>query len=599
MAADFASENSKSAYKLSFGRRVKEKMIALEHFLSSKRRTVWFSLLASLLLILFYLLIMRPVFDTNDDLNVALFVNRGRPVQDAHWLFPNWILGCLCSALYRVTNMVPWYGLMQYIGLFLAFAGLFWGIQQLFRSGAAFLLALALLNFFAADACIRMQFTKTAGICAAGGLFLVVCSVWREKICYPALAAGMAVSAYGFMYRHLEADIMFALWAVFGIYLLLRLKKDAAEDMLKRAFRYILVFALTFLLCLTFRMVDRMAYSSNPEAKEYEQINDARSQLTDYGFPKYEEHKELFEELGISYTAYKLFSRWNFYDPDVFTLEKIKALNDAQTKRQWNLELIKSFLDTYPFKWFQNPMFYCFLVTLIMALLFGRRGWERYVAVVLLILGLAVLFLYLFKEGRFNLERTENPIWLCASLILVSMISPERFNIPPRYTLMMILILLAMNQNNWRDEWRHNTREKEAKMKASQNFVAEVSSDKDHLYLTKVGLYALSPAYGPLSLVPLDAGSNMAPLGGWPSGSPVYQAATKAYGVTNPYRDCINNDKVRLIDNDISTTINYIHEYYDSTARAEEAGMFDEDNMMYRIVSDGGTGAGIGAEANQ
>ena len=571
-------------------------MSALEEFLSRKRSTLWFCILASALLFLFYFVVMRPVFDTNDDLNVALFVNRGRPIQDAHWLFPNWILGCICSALYRLTNMVPWYGLMQYLGLFLAFAGLFWGLQQLFRSGAAFFLALALMNFFAADACIKMQFTKTAGILAACGLFLVVCSIWRQKILWPALLIGMAVTAYGFMYRHLEADIMFALWAVFGLFLLFRLKKDAQGDMLRRALRYILVFALTLGLCMACRMVDRMAYSSNPEAKEYEAINDARSQLTDYGFPKYEEHKELFEELGISYTAYKLFSRWNFYDPDVFTLEKIKALNDAQTKRQWNLELIRDFLDVYPYKWFQNPMFYCFLVALIIALLFGRRGWERYAAIVLLILGLVVLFLYLFKEGRFNLERTENPIWLCASLILVLMVSPKRFNIPPRYTLMMILVLLALNQTNWRETWRHNTRDKEAKMKASQNFVAKVSSDKDHLYLTKVGLYALSPSYGPLSLVPLDAGSNMAPLGGWPSGSPVYKAATGAYGVTNPYRDCINNDKVWLIDNDINTTINYIHEYYDSTARAEEVGMFDEDNMMYRIVSDGGAPAGIGAE---
>ena len=164
---------------------------------------------------------------------------------------------------------------------------------------------------------------------------------------------------------------------------------------------------------------------------------------------------------------------------------------------------------------------------------------------------------------------------------------------PGRYCLMMILIVLALNQDQWRGQWRHNTKEKALKSEQSQNFIAGVSSDTEHLYLTKVGLYALAPAYGPLSLVPLDVGSNMAPLGGWPSGSPCYQAVLEQYGMTNPYRDCINNDKVYLIDNDISTTINYIHEYYDSTARAEEVGQFDEDNKMYRIVSEGGTAAGI------
>lgn len=568
-------------------------MNAIGQFLGRNRKKLWFSVLVTMILFLFYLLIMRPVFETNDDLNVALFVNRGRPVQDAHWLFPNWILGTVCAALYRLTNMVPWYGLMQYAGLFAAFAGIFWGIHQLLRTGAAFFLSVVILNFFAADACISMQFTKTAGICAAGGLFLIVCAIWREKIRIPALIAGLLITAYGFMYRHLEADIMFALWAVFGLFLLIRLGKDVRDGMLRRALRYVVVFALTFALCMACRMVDRMAYSSSPQSKEYEQINDARSQLTDYGFPKYEENRELFDELGISYTAYKLFSRWNFYDPDVFPLEKILELNKAQKRKEFNLELIRSFLDEYPYKWFQNPMFYCFLILLVIALLYGRRGWERYALIVFLLLALVLLFLYLFKEGRFNLERTESPVWLCACLILAAVISPERFNMPGRYCLMMILIVLALNQDQWRGQWRHNTKEKALKSEQSQNFIAGVSSDTEHLYLTKVGLYALAPAYGPLSLVPLDVGSNMAPLGGWPSGSPCYQAVLEQYGMTNPYRDCINNDKVYLIDNDISTTINYIHEYYDSTARAEEVGQFDEDNKMYRIVSEGGTAAGI------
>ncbi len=568
-------------------------MGSIVSFLSRQRKKLWFSILCTGLLFLFYLLIMRPSFDTNDDLNVALFVNRGRLIQDSHWLFPNWILGVICAALYRLTNMIPWYGIMQYFGLFCAFAGIFWGIQQMFRSGAAFFLSLVLMNYFAVDSCINMQFTKTAGICAAGGLFVVVCAIWRERINYIALVAGMLITAYGFMYRHLEADIMFALWAVFGVYLLLMLGYDAENGIWRRALRYILVFVLTFGLCLACRMVDRMSYSSNEESKEYEMLNDARSQLTDYGFPKYEDNKELFDELGISYTAYKLFSKWNFYDPDVFTLEKINALINVQKRKSYNMELIKSFFDAYPYKWFQNPMFYCFLVCLVIALLHGRRGWQRYVVILLLLLGLTAIFIYMFKEGRFNLERTENPIWFCASLVLVALISPERFNMPRRYTWMMILILLALNQNQWRSSWRHNTRDKAQKMAESQNFIAQVSSDKDHLYLAKVGSYALSPAYGPLSLVPLDAGSNMAVLGGWPSGSPAYVATLEAYGMTNPYRDCINNDKAYVIDNDINTTINYIHEYYDSTARAEVVGMFDEKNMMYRIVSDNGTGAGI------
>ena len=58
------------------------------------------------------------------------------------------------------------------------------------------------------------------------------------------------------------------------------------------------------------------------------------------------------------------------------------------------------------------------------------------------------------------------------------------------------------------------------------------------------------------------------------------------YGVTNPYRDLVNNEKVYLIDNDINLTLNYIREYYDMKAQARDAGLFDEENRMYQIYSE-------------
>ncbi len=550
------------------------------------RGKLWFCLALNILMLLVYLALMRPEFDSNDDLNIALFVNLGRPVQDAHWLFSNWILGSVCAFLYRITNMIPWYGLMQYAGLLAAFTAVTWVIQRMFRSGAAILLSMVTLNFFAADAYITVQFTKTAGICAAAGLFLVVFAVIQEKVRILPLIFGILITAYGFMYRHLEADMMFALWAVFGLYLLLRLRCDVQDHLLRRAVRYIGLFALTLGVCVGCRLVDRYEYHIAPDAAAYEKINDARSALTDYGFPKFEENTELFESLGITYNAYKLFSKWNFYDPDVFTLDKMEKLIAVQNRKKVSLSTLKDFLDVYPAKWFENPMFYCFLALLIIVLIHGRREWRTWVEVILLILALGALFYYMYLQGRFNLQRVDDPIWLCASLILLYLIQPERFNLPVRYAWTFVLVILVLNQNTWRETWRHNTRKKAEKMAVSANFSAGVSRDTEHLYLTKAGLYAVSPGYGPLSLVPVGVASNMAVLGGWPAGSVPYNATLKNYGMTNPYRDCVNNEKVYLIDNDINLTLNYIREYYDMDAQAVEVGKFDEDNVMYQIVSE-------------
>lgn len=561
-------------------------MRAVWEWICRNRKSVWFAVCVNLLMLAFCLIVMRPEFDSNDDFNIAMFVNRARPIQDPHWLYSNWILGTVCAFAYRITNMIPWYGLMQYAGMFAAFTAAFWVIQRTFRSGAALFLSMTLLNYFAAESYINIQFTRTAGVCAACGLFLVVFSLIGERIRIPSLAVGILLTAYGFMYRHLEADLIFALWGVFGVYLLLRLKEDAPERMLSRAVRYLLFFALTFGICFGCRLIDRYAYSRSEASAAYEKINDARATLTDYGFPKYEENTELFESLDISYNAYKLFSKWNFYDPDVFTLDKMNALIAVQKRKGVSPETIGDFFRVYPYKWFENPMFYCFLVMLVIAVLNGIRGWKRFVEILLLVLALTVLFYYMYLQGRFNLARVDDPVWMAACLILVYLVSPERFNLPARYAWTMVLILFVVNQGRWSEFWRHNTIGKEEKRRQAANFIAEVASDTDHLYLTKAGLYAISPGYGPLSLVPLDVASNMGVLGGWPAGSPAYNAALEKYGVTNPYRDCINNDKVYLIDNDINLTLNYIREYYDMKAQAKEAGSFDEKNSMYQIVSE-------------
>ncbi len=561
-------------------------MNAVVSWIGKNRKKVWFAVMVNLLMLAVYLVMMRPEFDSNDDFNLAMFVNRSRPIQDPCWLFPNWILGSICAFFYRVTNMVPWYGLMQYAGLFAAFTAAFWGIQQVFRSGAAIVLSMTLLNYFAAESYINLQFTRTAGVCTACGLFLVVYAITRERIRATALIIGMVITAYGYMYRHQEAEVIFALWGVFGLYLLLRLKEDAEGQILRRAARYLLFFALTFSVCFGLRLVDRQAYRTSGESAEYEKINDARSRLTDYGFPKYDENSQLYESLGITYNAYKLFSKWNFYDPDVFTLEKMNALIEVQKRKSISPESLKEFFRVYPYKWFENPMFYCFLVMLVMAVLHGYRGWKRIVEIILLLLALTALFYYLYLQGRFNLARVDDPVWLAGCLIMVWLISPDRFNLPVRYAWTMALVLLAVNQAHWSGFWRHNTANKAEKQKQAANFIAQVASDSDHLYLTKAGLYAISPGYGPLSLVPLGVASNMDVLGGWPAGGPAYKAVLSRYGVTNPYRDLVNNEKVYLIDNDINLTLNYIREYYDMKAQARDAGLFDEENRMYQIYSE-------------
>ena len=541
-------------------------------------------ILFNIIFLALILLIMRPVFDTNDDISIAIFVNRARPIQDPHLLFVNTLVGWVCAALYQMTNMVPWYSVLQYFGLCCAFSAITWVIQNLFSRWSAVTLNFVLLFFFAADAYTSIQFTKTAGICAASGLFLVVFAMTRKHFSYGAFFFGSLITLYGYLYRDREAYVMIGLWCIFGAGLLFRLREEKKKYRLRRAVSYFGSLAFVLALCAGAWGVNRLSYRMSPESAAYKELNDIRSDITDYGFPPYEENKELYDSLKITRAAYNLFSKWNFYDPDVFPLEVQKKILNAQKHKTLNLEVVRDFFDKYPLKWFENPMFYCFLVMAVLLLVFGERKWQVYLTLILELIALTGIFFIMFYQGRYNLERVDSPIWLCASLILVFLLDPVRFRLDRKFTVVLVFVVLALNQKEWRKQWRHNTVKKRAATVDAANRFAEIANDVEHLYLSKIGLFSVSAAYGPLSLVPVDAVSNMCVLGGWPAGSPSYVAALRKYGVENPYRDAINNEAVLWIDNHIDWTIAYLHEYYDDKVEARKVGTFHGENM-YQLVS--------------
>ena len=549
------------------------------------RGNLFVCLLINLLFLAAVLLIMRPVFDSNDDINIAFFINLARPVQDPHLLFINTIVGWVGAALYRMTNMVPWYAVLQYFGLVCAFTGMTWAIQKLFSRWSALTLSMFLLLFFAADAYTSVQFTKTAGVCGAAGLFLVVFAMTRKHVHRGALLLGSLITLYGYLYRDREVYVMLALWCVMGAGLLLQIGEEKPGRRLRRVEAYFGSLALVCVLCAAAWGVNKISYSMSEEASAYKELNDIRSDIMDYGFPPYEENKELYDSLKITRNAWQLFSGWNFYDPEVFPLDAQKKILDAQKHKELNMELVRGFFDKYPYKWFENPMFYCFLVMAALVIVFGKRKWQVFVTVVMELAAITAVFFIMYWNGRYNLERVDSPIWLCACLIFAFFLDRDRFVVDGRCAAVLILIVLALNQNTWNKSWRHNTKKKENKMTRDANLVAQTSRDSEHLYLSKVGLYTLSTAYSPLSLVPIGAGANTCALGGWPAGSPSYTAVLKQYGVENPYRDSINNDKVYWIDNHIDWTISYLHEYYDDQVQAKQIGTFDEKYAMYQLVS--------------
>ena len=89
--------------------------------LKQKCKEISMALAANLLALFAMVLVMRPSFETNDDIVFAELGSGLRGVKDAHLVFQNYGLGVIYRFLYAVTGRLPWYTIFQYVILLVAF----------------------------------------------------------------------------------------------------------------------------------------------------------------------------------------------------------------------------------------------------------------------------------------------------------------------------------------------------------------------------------------------------------------------------------------------------------------------------------------------
>ena len=205
----------------------------------------------------------------------------------------------------------------------------------------------------------------------------------------------------------------------------------------------------------------------------------------------------------------------------------------------------------------------------IYSLLAGKFSRETVLSLIFEAVMVILLYFYLYYQGRYLYNRVDVGIWFAVSLVVLWNYQPGN----RRYTrcggpvLAVLALAVCVSQGNWVSRLRVNAKEDYSKMRA---FIEELHSDQEHLYLTKMGTVSFAKAYGVFDVIPKGMADNLYPLGGWTANTPVYTEVLEKYGVTNPFRDMIGNEKVYLVDKEIDRTMDYLHTYYDADAEAEE-----------------------------
>lgn len=554
----------------------------------TNKKAILTALLINALTALVCLCIFRPVFETNDDNGLIAIACGARGLRDAHLVHSNYLMGKLLTGLYAAAEGVQWWSLLQMLLLFLAFLLMTLVLLRRERGIAWTLFVAAVVFFFSYEGYVRIQYTKSAGIICAAGLIAVFCGLMEsdeeKKAGRFYIIAGTVLTVLGSFYRFQEFCCIVAVFAAMAVYLLLYYL-DQKEDAGRRIARAAAAGVMLLLIAGGLRVYDRAQYKSD-EWAAYLEFDKYRTEVIDYGVPDYDAHEEEYNAVGIDRTAYKLMKSWTFQDSEKFTADTFRSIAEFRDKRTINGALIKSFVKSFAKGLLKERAFLCFAIILAGWLMIGEHKRRSRVSLLVLAVTIAALNFYLYYAGRFMVNRVDVGIWLAASLILLCQYrreGPKANTAEPAvrakhgraavFAVLFVATIAAFALRvPWQDSLKFGSVNDEDEKISERASIEEISSDKEHLYLTKVGTLKFSEAYGVMDAVPYKIADNIYPLGGWGSETPAFKSVLKSYGVDNPFRDMIGNDGIYLVDNDIETTLAYIRQWYKADAVAEPEG---------------------------
>ena len=536
-------------------------------YLKQKYRKISVALISNLLILGAMAAVMRPSFETNDDIVFAELGSGLRGVKDAHLVFQNYGLGMIYRLLYGVTGRLPWYTIVQYMILFAAFTVVTYVLISRLGEISGLCLFVILACGFGYEGYIHLQFTKTAGIAAAAAVFFLLYLLEQEKYSWWGIAGGILLAVIAYMYREDQFWASCGLMAGAGLLFLFDLRKYSNKK-LRRLGICVLTFGVLLLSVFGVDRWDSSKYRS-AEWKEYQEFNQLRSELLDYGFPDYDSNQEIYEELGISREAYELYKSWNFNDTEKFDTEVMKKLVDLKQKRLLTIRTVTAFIRRFPSDLLRMPMFYFFAVFAVLWLLCGKKDVFSVISVLAECLLLVAVYFYLYYQGRYMVNRVDVGLWFSACLVMLWIFSSGEVRyMNTKVSVLLCMICVALGQFMMYKDWRLAT-SSIPEARVSQRAVLEtIGTDKEHTYLAKSGMLSEIVCYGPFDRMPENLLDNVYWFGGWECRTPGYTGAMEVHGIINPYRDVVNNENIYLVDDNIDLTLKYIRQYYAENAEA-------------------------------
>lgn len=332
------------------------------------------------------------VFATNDDYRMSLIVSgayTGEP--SGNLVFMKQPIAWLLSSLYKISNAIPWYGIVTMLCIFIpANIICYFILRQSYKKGhlikGVFIYALFYL-FIIQKHVILPQFTITSAFMASAWVLLL----WYmpKKLSCGYLIFMAFISVVSFSIR-MKVFMMIAPVAVLVV-----LIKMIKEETYRKEYilKYTITFILSCVLCLAVQISDKINVNEN-----YNAFNTARSLVYDFGaIPEYNFNMEYYNNNEIDETVfYDISARFLDLDKNI-TTEKLRSVATYSKLKNFNTTFLKRLMNSFfeTLSWFlKSEVIYqtIFAFILIMVSAFCAYLKNKYYLITLICCTVAGMF---------------------------------------------------------------------------------------------------------------------------------------------------------------------------------------------------------------
>lgn len=538
------------------------------------------SLLWNIAVFVLFIFIVKPVFDSNDDVTLSLLAENAYGKSDGILLFSNILYTKFLQFLYGITRAVKWYTVIQ-IGAI--FASLYSISVILYKKLGYLYGTLAntlVVSYLGYSLYHTFQFTRTSGICAVAGVLLVFFSlkdVSRKPLKAVGILAGELLIFMSAMIRFDSLGTSAIVMSGLGMIIVFELLKN--KDW-KRIVQYVVVFAAVFSIPLAAQVYNQHFYSSD-EMSYYVEYNSVRANLFDLGFPDYKENKELYNSMGITKKNLQYYETWNM-DTSVLTIENMQKLIDAKEKTVTDAHSFKNLIVKIIKNTYQSEYFRFFLFAAIIAVILNKRNFG--IAAVQLAL-VMLIQVYLAYIGRIGIMRVDFCIFIPALITQLYCLRTKPIENNKKALqkgLAFSLAVLSLFPSFVYDTYKDDESKEINKQRA---YFELLSQDDENLYVAAISdnAYVLSSSYSLFDVAEENSASNLYYLGGWNLMLPVTQQTLKNYNIDNIYTDSINNPNVLFATGGKTKKIlSYIRRNYNKKAEMDLVKVV-ENQTIYRL----------------